>query len=64
MSGPTAVQKREAERNGVLLWKEVQDIEHIKEAVPDGRKCHLCEAVGFGDLGEQTGNRILQNGSS
>jgi hypothetical protein len=29
----------------VLLWKEIQDIEHINEAVPDGCKCHLCEAA-------------------
>ncbi len=38
---PTEQQLREAHRNGVLLWKEIQDIEHIKSAVPDGCKCHL-----------------------
>ena len=27
------------------LWKEIQDIEHIKEAVPDGCKCSLCQAA-------------------
>ncbi len=33
---PTEEQLKEAYRNGVLLWKEIQDIEHIKNAVPDG----------------------------
>jgi len=28
---------------GVLLSKETQDIEHIKNGVPDGCKCSLCE---------------------
>jgi hypothetical protein len=41
MSGPTEEQIREAERTGVLLWKEIQDIEHIKDAVPDDCKCSL-----------------------
>jgi len=27
---PTEEQLKEAHRNGVLLWKEIQDIEHIK----------------------------------
>ncbi len=35
MNGPTEEQLRDAERNGVLLWKEIQDIEHIKNAVPE-----------------------------
>jgi hypothetical protein len=43
--GPTEDQKREAERNGVLRWKEVQDIAHIKTAVPDGCVCDLCKTV-------------------
>jgi hypothetical protein len=42
---PTEQQLREAHRNGVLLWKEIQDIEHIKNGVPDGCKCSLCEAA-------------------
>ena len=42
---PTEEQLKEAYRNGVLLWKEIQDIEHIKNAVPDGCKCSLCEAA-------------------
>jgi hypothetical protein len=42
---PTEEQLKEAHRSGVLLWKEIQDIEHIKNAVPDGCKCHLCEAA-------------------
>src|SRR5258706_4377604 len=42
---PTEEQLKEAHRNGMLLWKEIQDIEHIKNAVPDGCKCSLCEAV-------------------
>jgi hypothetical protein len=45
MSGPTEQQIREAERTGVLLWKEIQDIEHVKQAVPDGCKCSPCEAA-------------------
>jgi hypothetical protein len=45
MNGPTDEQIREAERTGVLLWKEIQDIAHIKNAVPDGCKCSLCEAA-------------------
>jgi hypothetical protein len=42
---PTEEQLNEAYRNGVLLWKGIQDIEHIKNAVPDGCKCSLCEAA-------------------
>ena len=42
---PTEDQLREAERNGVLRWKEMQDILHIKAAVPDGCVCGLCETV-------------------
>jgi hypothetical protein len=42
---PTEEQLKEAHRNGVLLWKEIQDIEHTKNAVPDGCKCSLCEAA-------------------
>jgi hypothetical protein len=42
---PTEEQLREADRNGVLRWKEFQDIEHIKTAVPDGCVCGLCETV-------------------
>jgi hypothetical protein len=45
MMGPSEGQIRDAERSGVLLWKEIQDIEHIKNAVPDGCKCSLCEAA-------------------
>ena len=45
MNGPTEEQIRAAERAGVPLWKEIQDIEHIKNAVPDGCKCSLCEAA-------------------
>jgi hypothetical protein len=45
---PTEVQLKEAHRNGVVLWKEIQDIEHIKEAVPDGCKRSLCEAARIG----------------
>jgi hypothetical protein len=45
MSGPTEEQIREAERTKVLLWKEIQDIAHIKNAVPDGCKCSLYEAA-------------------
>ena len=41
---PTEDQLHEAERNGVLRWKEYQDIEHIKTAVP-GCACGLCETV-------------------
>ncbi len=42
---PTEEQLKEASRNGVLRWKEFQDIEHIKMAVPDGCVCGLCETV-------------------
>jgi hypothetical protein len=42
---PTEDQLREADRNGVLRWKEMQDILHIKAAVPDGCVCGLCEMV-------------------
>jgi hypothetical protein len=42
---PTEEQLKEASRNGALRWKEFQDIEHIKAAVPDGCVCDLCEAV-------------------
>jgi hypothetical protein len=42
---PTEDQLREADRNGVLRWKEMQDILHIKTAVPDGCVCGLCETV-------------------
>jgi hypothetical protein len=45
MSGPTEEQIRKAERSGVLLWEEIQDIEHIKNATPGGCKCSLCEAA-------------------
>jgi hypothetical protein len=41
----TEEQMKEAHRNGVLLWKEIQDIKHLKNAVPDGCKCSLCEAA-------------------
>jgi len=44
-AGPTEEQLDEAHRNGVLLWKEIQDIEHIKNAVPQGCKCSPCEAA-------------------
>jgi hypothetical protein len=42
---PTAEQLREADRNGVLRWKEMEDIAHIKTAVPHGCICGLCETV-------------------
>ena len=42
---PTEDQLREADRNGVLRWKEMQDILHIKTAVPEGCACGLCETV-------------------
>jgi hypothetical protein len=42
---PTEDQLREADRNGTLRWKEMQDILHIKKAVPDGCVCGLCETV-------------------
>ena len=42
---PTEDQKREAERNGVLRWKEMQDITHIKTAIADGCVCDLCNTV-------------------
>jgi hypothetical protein len=42
---PTEDQLREADRNGVLRWKEMQDILHIKTAVPNGCACGLCETV-------------------
>ncbi len=42
---PTEEQLREANRNGVLRWKEMQDILHIRTAVPDGCICDLCETV-------------------
>jgi len=42
---PTEEQLREADRNGVLRWKEMQDIAHIKTAVPDGCVCDLCKTV-------------------
>jgi len=42
---PTEDQLREADRNGVLRWKELQDILHIKKAVPNGCACGLCETV-------------------
>jgi hypothetical protein len=42
---PTEEQLREADRNGVLRWKELQDILHIKKAVPNGCVCGLCETV-------------------
>lgn len=42
---PTEEQLREADRNGVLRWKELQDILHIKTAVPNGCVCGLCETV-------------------
>jgi hypothetical protein len=42
---PTEEQLREADRNGVLRWKETQDILHMKVAVPDGCVCDLCETV-------------------
>jgi hypothetical protein len=42
---PTEEQLNEASRNGVLRWKEFQDIQHIKTAVPDGCVCGLCETV-------------------
>jgi hypothetical protein len=45
MKGPSEEQIRQAERTGVLVWKEIQDIEHIKNGVPDGCKCSLCEAA-------------------
>jgi hypothetical protein len=42
---PTEDQLREADRNGVLRWKEKQDILHIKTAVPNGCLCNLCKTV-------------------
>jgi len=42
---PTEEQLKEAHGNGVVLWKEIQDIEHIKNSVPDGCKFSLCEAA-------------------
>ena len=42
---PTEEQLREADRNGVLRWKEMQDIVHIKTSVPNGCVCDLCETV-------------------
>jgi hypothetical protein len=42
---PTDEQLKEASRNGVLRWKEFQDIEHIRTAAPDGCVCNLCETV-------------------
>jgi hypothetical protein len=42
---PTEEQLQEASRNGVLRWKESQDIGHIKTAVPDGCVCGLCQTV-------------------
>lgn len=29
----------------MLLWEEIQGIEHIKNGVPDGCNCSLCEAA-------------------
>ena len=42
---PTEEQLREADRNGVLRWKEFQDILHMKAAVPNGCVCDLCKTV-------------------
>ena len=42
---PTEEQLREADRNGVLRWKEMQDIRHINSAVPNGCVCDLCKTV-------------------
>jgi hypothetical protein len=42
---PTEEQLREAERNGVLRWKETQDILHIRTACLDGCLCELCKTV-------------------
>ncbi len=42
---PTEEQLCEADRNGVLRWKQMQDILHIKTAVPNGCVCGLCETV-------------------
>ena len=41
---PTEEQLRKADRNGVMPWKEFQDIEHIK-AAPNGCVRGLCHAV-------------------
>jgi hypothetical protein len=42
---PTQEELREAERKGVLRWKETQDILHIKKTFPTGCACELCKAV-------------------
>jgi hypothetical protein len=46
MKGPNGEQIRKAERNGVVLWKEIRIIVHIRQAVGDGCKCSRCEAAG------------------
>jgi hypothetical protein len=53
---PTEEQLREADRNGVLRWKETQDIVHIKTAVPNGCVCDLCETVRSLVKGQTAGN--------
>jgi len=42
---PTQEQLREADRNGVLRWKEMQDILHIKSAATNACVCELCKTV-------------------
>ena len=44
-TSPTEDQLRQADSNGVLRWKELEDIKHIKTAVRDGCPCGLCETV-------------------